>query len=52
MVRPDAGRKLCRQAILRYIDTDLIGIYEEQLASVQEDVRLEVARLIEEGYLA
>ncbi len=52
VVRPDAGRELCRQAILRYIDTDLIGIYEERLTSAREEVRQEVVRLIEEGYLA
>ena len=52
VVRPDAGRELCRQAILQYIDTDLIGTYEERLASVREEARQEVVRLIEEGYLA
>ncbi len=52
VVRPDAGRDLCRQAILKYVDADLIVAYEEQLASVREGVRQGVARLIEEGYLA
>ena len=52
VVRPAAGRELCRQAILKYVDAGLIIAYEEQLASVREGVRHEVTRLIEEGYLA
>ncbi len=44
VVRSEAGRELCRQAILRYIDTDLIGIYEERLTTAREDVRQEVVR--------
>jgi hypothetical protein len=51
VVRPDAGRELCRQAILKYIDGDLVAAYEERLASVQEEVRQEVVQLIAEGYL-
>ena len=50
--RLDAGRELCRRAILKYIDGDLVAAYEERLTSTREEVRQEVVRLIEEGYLA
>jgi hypothetical protein len=52
VVRLDAGRELCRRAILKYIDGGLVAAYEERLTSAREEVRQEVARLIEEGYLA
>ena len=50
-MRPEAGRALCRQAILRYLPEDAPEAYEARLAPLRERVRLEVARLLAEGRL-
>jgi hypothetical protein len=39
VARPQAGRDLCRRAILKYLDLDGIRRYEERLAAVREEVR-------------
>jgi hypothetical protein len=49
VVRPEAGRELCRQAIMRYLPEDATEPYEASLAPLREEVRLEVVRLLAEG---
>jgi hypothetical protein len=39
VARPDAGRELCRQAILRYVPNTAIANYNKQLAAVREKLR-------------
>jgi hypothetical protein len=46
VVRPEAGRVLCREAILRYVRTDAPKRYRAMLAPMREQVRQEVARLL------
>ena len=41
-----AGRDLCRQAILKYIDADTIDDFTEALDEQQNIVAAEVARII------
>jgi hypothetical protein len=45
---PQAGRQLCRDAILKHVDSDAVGQYEADLAEAREEVRQEVIRLLEE----
>jgi hypothetical protein len=49
VVRPEAGRELCRQAILRYLPEDAPAQYQATLEPERERVRLEVIRLLAEG---
>ena len=44
VVRPEAGRELCRQAILKYLNLDDPQKYEEAIRPVQHEVREEVTR--------
>jgi hypothetical protein len=46
VVRPEAGRDLCRQAILRYVDPDSPNAYEDRLAPEQDKVRRAIRGLI------
>ena len=46
VVRPEAGRELCRQAIFRYLPEDADAAYRARLGPLREQVRLEVARLL------
>jgi hypothetical protein len=39
VARPEAGRDLCRRAILKYLDLDGIRRYEERLAEERERVK-------------
>ena len=50
VVRPDAGRRLCRDAILRYLPEDAPDRYREALAPHREQVRNEVLRQLRETY--
>ena len=43
---PKAGRKLCRDAILKYVNPDSISAYEERLARARAKVKAAVARLM------
>ena len=43
VVRPDQGRQLCRDAILRYIDEDGIDRYRRALATAREEARQAIA---------
>jgi hypothetical protein len=49
VVAPDAGRDLCRQAILQYIDGGGTDGYEAKLDSARGDFRKEILRLLAEG---
>jgi hypothetical protein len=40
VVRPDAGRELCRQAILKYLSPDAPAEYEARLDTVRAELRL------------
>ena len=46
VVRPEAGRKLCRDAILRYVPADAVERYEERLQEVREQAHREMRRLV------
>ena len=48
MVRPDAGRELCRQAILQYLPEDAPARYRATLEPLRDRVRREVARIMTE----
>ena len=39
VVRPEAGRELCRAAILRYVDLDAVARYEGKLQRVRSQAR-------------
>lgn len=48
VVRPEAGRTLCRNAILKYLNDDDPARYRASLAPAREEVRQEVIRLVGE----
>ncbi len=48
VVRPDAGRELCRQAILQYLSGDAPVDYERKLEPHQVKVHSEIRRLLRE----
>jgi hypothetical protein len=50
VVRPDAGRELCRQAILTYLPEDAPERYRESLEPFRDQVREEVLRQLRETY--
>jgi hypothetical protein len=50
VVRPQAGRELCRQAILKYLPEDAPERYRAVLAPHHEQVRMEVLRQLQETY--
>jgi hypothetical protein len=50
VVRPDAGRELCKQAIFRYLPEDAPSQYLAALKPHQDEVRLEVLRQLQEAY--
>jgi hypothetical protein len=50
VVRPDAGRQLCREAILRYVSEAAPAEYRERLDAPRAEVRAEVLRLLAEEF--
>jgi hypothetical protein len=44
VIRPAAGRELCRQAILRYVPEDALDDYEERLALARAELRTAITR--------
>jgi hypothetical protein len=42
VVRPAEGRKLCRDAILQYVDADEPDAYQKRLKTVREELRLAI----------
>jgi hypothetical protein len=49
VVCPEAGRELCRQAILKYIDQSALQQYRRRLTREQNKVRAAVRRLLNGG---
>jgi hypothetical protein len=50
VVRPDAGRKLCRDTILKYLPSDAPDNYRETLETYREEARREIARQLRTVY--
>jgi hypothetical protein len=50
VVRPDAGRKLCRDTILKYLPADAPNRYLEELETHREEARREIARQMRAAY--
>jgi len=50
VVRPDAGRKLCRNTILKYLPADAPDNYRETLETYREEARREIARQFRTAY--
>jgi hypothetical protein len=48
VVAPEAGRALCEQAILKYVDLDAVGKYRAQLGERREQLRDAIGRLMNE----
>jgi hypothetical protein len=49
VVRPQAGRELCRQAILRYVPDGALGRHKEKLSSIRSTLRDQIAARSERG---
>jgi hypothetical protein len=50
VVRPEAGRQLCLDAILRYLPEDAPEKYQEDLIPHREQVREGILRRLREEY--
>jgi hypothetical protein len=50
VVRPDAGRQLCLDAILKYLSDDAPNLYQAALQPHREQVHEEVLRQLQETY--
>ena len=50
VTRPEAGRDLCLQAILRYLPEEAPDLYEARLQEPREQVRAAVARIVAEEF--
>jgi hypothetical protein len=48
VARPEAGRQLCRDAILRYVPGDAVERHRRRLADEREKLRLEIERQMAE----
>jgi len=48
--RPDAGRRLCRDTILKYLPADAPDSYREALETYREEVREEIERQLRAAY--
>ena len=46
VVRPEAGRELCRQAILRYVPSTATANYNRRLAAIREELRQAIVERI------
>jgi hypothetical protein len=44
VVRPEAGRHLCREAILRHVSQEAVDTYKKTLRERRQELRLEIAR--------
>jgi hypothetical protein len=49
VTRPEAGRELCRQAILKYLPAKAPRRYLEKLKPIRAELRREIERLLAEG---
>jgi hypothetical protein len=50
VVRPDAGRQLCREAILKYLSEDAPKRYRASLEPYRQQVRIEILRQLQETF--
>jgi hypothetical protein len=50
VVRPEAGRKLCRDAILKYVPETAVKKFERRLKLQRGQAHREISRLMLEGY--
>ncbi len=50
VVRPEAGRGLCLDAILKYIPEDAPEAYQEKLRPFRDELQAEVVRLLQERW--
>jgi hypothetical protein len=50
VVRPEAGRALCRAAITNYIERDGIALYQAERAKRQHDMQRAITRLLAERF--
>jgi len=50
VVRPDAGRKLCRDTILKYLSANAPDSYREALEEHREEARREIAHQMRAAY--
>jgi hypothetical protein len=48
VIRPEAGRKLCRDAILKYVPETAVAEFEQQLELEREQAHHEIVRLMSE----
>jgi len=48
VVRPEAGRKLCRDTILKYVPADAVERVERRLKRVRNQAKREIARLLKQ----
>jgi hypothetical protein len=48
VVRPEAGRQLCLDAIRRYIPDDLLSDFEARREAVRQEARAVVAQLLDQ----
>ena len=48
MVRPEAARELCRQAILRYLPEDAPDGYEAALHEPREELRQAIVQALQQ----
>ena len=46
VVRSEAGRQLCRDALARYIDLDALAAYEAEIAEQREQLRLKIRAIL------
>ena len=52
VTRPEAGRELCRRAILRHIDLNVVREYEWRLDDAREELRIEIRNRLDNGAIA
>ncbi len=50
VVRPDAGRGLCLDAILKYVSKDAPAAYQEKLKPFRDELQAEVVHLLRERW--
>ena len=49
VVRPEAGRQLCRDTLARFIDLDALAAYEAEIAEQREQLRLKIEAVLKRG---
>ena len=49
VTRPEAGRKLCRDALARFIDLEALDAYEAEIAERREELRRKIRAILKRG---